>query len=166
MTRPPNDVSALRRRREILQLKLRRRDEARQARELGRRLYAQGVRRLSRLPPARAQALVAPFVHWPGRDERFYWPEIPGHVCRYWQDDTQRDAAFREALRANFPAGARLALVFHPYESALAVGREDLLAHAATVLADGYAAWWIVALKAPSKLVEVCFSDDEVCWVA
>ena len=160
------DAAALRKRREHLQLRLRREDESRQARELAHRLHALGLRRMSRLPPSRAHALVAPFAHWPGRDERFYWPEIPGHVCRYWSDEAARDDAFREALRANFAPSARLALVFHPAESALVLGREDAIAHADAVLAQGYAAWWIVALRGPSKLVEVCFGDDEVCWIA
>jgi hypothetical protein len=158
------DVAALRRRRDHLQLRLRRQEKSRQSRELAARLHALGVRRLSRLPPARAQALVAPFAHWPGRDERFYWPEIPAHVCRHWEDEAQRDAMFREALCANFPAGARIAVVFHPFESALVLGREDAVAHAGSLLARGYAAWWIVTLRGPSKLVEVCFSDHEVCW--
>ena len=159
------EVAALRRRREVLQLKFQRQEKSRQCRELARRLHAQGVRRMSRLPPARAQALVKPFADWPGRDERFYWPEIPGSVCRCWQDDAGRDAFFREALLANFAPSARIALVFHPYESALVLGREDAIAHAPTVLAEGYAAWWIVALRGTSPMVEVCFSDDEVCWL-
>jgi hypothetical protein len=161
-----SDVALLRRKRELLQLRLRRRELARRFRVLAPKLRAAGVRRLSPLPPARARALIAPFAHWPGRDERFYWAEIPGHHWASWDTGAEPDAVFREALRTCFQEGERLAFVFHTAQTALVLGWEDAIAHAGTLLPELYGSVWIVSARQPELLLEVCPGDRELCWRA
>jgi hypothetical protein len=160
------DAQRLRRRREQLQRRLARQDAARQARALAPMLRARGVRRLSLLPPSRAAALVAPFAHWPARDEHFDWPGIAGHACMWWTNEDDRDAAFARALRDCFAPAARLALVFHTVESALVLGREDALAQARVLLDALYGTLWVVPLRGVDGIVEVEFGDRQVCWRA
>ena len=63
-------VRRLRQKRRLLQARVRRADESREFRMLAVALRAAGVRRLSRLPPAGAAALVTRFASLPARDER------------------------------------------------------------------------------------------------
>lgn len=159
----PPDPQRLRRRREQLQRRLRRQEAARQVRALGPMLRARGVRRLSTLPPVRSAALVAPFAHWPARDEHFDWPAIDGHACAWWADAAARDVAFGAALRACFAPGVRLAFVFHTVESALVLGREDALAHAGALLDALHGTLWVLPLRGADGIVEVVFGDRQVC---
>ena len=159
----PEDVQRLRARRERLQARLRRQEEARRFREVASLLRAAGVRRLSRVPASELRALAAGRLNLPGRDERFYWPEIPSGTCREWRDAGERDAVFAEALRACFAPPARLVCIFHTHESALVLGREDAIAHAAILLARLGGSLWVIARCGAPGLVEV--SDDEVCWL-
>lgn len=158
--------AALRKRRELLQLRLRRQDESRQFRPLAMQLYAKGLRRFSRLPPSRARELIAPFAHLPAQDERFHWPDIPGHACARWDTDSERSDCFRAALRACFPASARLALILHTSESGLVVGAQDAIDHADTLLAGLHAEVWVVSKRGPGGLVELSFIDQECCWLS
>ena len=160
------DTAALRRRREHLQLRLRRPQESAQARALGHSLRTAGVRRLSRLPVDRLRPALARFAALPERDERFHWPEIAGHHRQGWlHAGNERDAAVIAALRACFAPAQRLVLVFHPAQSALVVDAADLVAHCASVLDALHETLWIVPLRGPPALVEVSVSDGEVCWL-
>ena len=161
----PADAQRMRARREHLQLRLRRQQQARQFRALAPALRATGVRRLSRLPPVRVQALSRAKLNLPGRDERLYWPEIPEGRCESWQDADARDAAFAGALRACFPPSGRLVFIFSPFESGLVLGCADAIAHATRLLDACNGTLWIVALTGTPGLVEVSYSDDEVCWL-
>ena len=154
----------LHRKRSILQARLRRLERDRQVRVLAPMLRAAGVRKLSRLPPARLPALLAAFKDLPGRDERFHWPDILGGHCTDWQSEDERDQAFRHALNSCFAASARLVLVFHTSDYALVMSREDAAAHVRPLLDACVEALWVVALKPEAKLVEVAPGDNEVCW--
>src|SRR6476659_3152109 len=123
----PEEAARLRVRREHLQLRIRRKDEARQFRALAPLLRAAGLRRFSRMPSTRILELAPRCLHLPGRDERFYWPEIPGGTCAGWRDANERDAIFARALRATFAPSTRLLLIFHTHQSALVLGREDAI---------------------------------------
>jgi hypothetical protein len=159
------DVDRLRRRRELLQLKLRRAERARDYRALAPRLCAAGVRRFSRLPAERVQPLLAPFIAWPAQDERFHWPDIAGHARVYWEDAAVRDASFVDALARCFPPGRKLALVFHPLDSALAIDRDGAMAAPAALLGALYDTLWVVSRDPSDRaLVELSFLDRETCW--
>ena len=159
-------MDELRQRRAKLQLRLQRQEYSRQFRALAPRLCAVGLRRFSRLPPVRAQALLAPFAQWPARDERFDWSGIRAHDNARWRSDEGRLEIFRHALRACFPGRARLAFVLHTHESGLVLGRDDAFVHAETVLADLYSTVWVVDARAPAALVELSFVDQEARWLA
>lgn len=154
----------LQRKRSVLQARLRRQDLARQATAVAALLRAAGVRKLSRLPPSRNRDVMAPFATLPGRDERFYWPEIEGGTCLTWQSDTQREALFRRALRESFAPATRLVLIFHTAQYALVIASEDASTHASLVLKACRESLWIVPLHPDGRLAEVAFSDNEVCW--
>lgn len=161
----PQDATRLRVRREHLQLRIRRKDEARQFRELAPLLRAAGLRRFSRLPSTRIRELAPRALHLPGRDERFYWPEIPGGACGSWHEDSARDEMFVRALQASFAPSTRLLLVFHTVESGLVLAREDAIAHASLLLDRLYGTLWVIPKDGSPGLVEVSFSDNEVCWL-
>jgi hypothetical protein len=160
----PEDIERLRARRERLQARLRRQDEARQFRALAPLLRAAGVRRLSRMPRRRIREAAGDRLSLPGRDERFYWPEIPDGTCMQWRDDSERDRIFAGALAACFAPSERLLFIFHTAESALVLGCADAIAHAAVVLDYAYDSLWIISRSGAPGLVEVAFTDDEVCW--
>ena len=162
----PEDSERLYRKRSVLQARLRRQERDRQVRALAPRLRAAGVRKLSRLPPTRLGALLAPFKDLPGRDERFHWPDIQGGNCVDWQSDEARDEAFRDALSACFAPSARLVLVFHTSDYAWVMGREDAAAQARLLLDACVEALWVVALKPDGHLLEVAPGENEVCWGA
>jgi hypothetical protein len=159
------DFASLRRRREHLQLRLKRQADSAQARDLARRLHAAGIRRMSRLPAARAREALAPFAALPERDERFFWPDISLHQRSTWDGERERDGAFSTAIRECFCAEQRLVLVFHPWQSALVVSAADLLGRRALLLEHLYETLWVVPLNGPPALVEVSVSDQEVCWL-
>ena len=159
------DAQRVRVRREHLQLRLRRQQQARQFRALAQPLRDAGVRRLSRLPPERVQALSRARLNLPGRDERLYWPGIPEGTCRSWQEPRTRDAAFEAALRACFASPARLLVIFSPFESGLVLACADAIAQATRLLDACNGTLWIVALAGTPGLVEVSYSDNEVCWL-
>jgi hypothetical protein len=152
-------------RRALLQAKLRRAGESRRFRALARTLHEHGVRRFSRLPPARARALLVPFADWPARDERFWWPGIGAGTCVAWDGAEARDDALRRALQACFAPGERLAFVFHTAESCLVIGCAEAVRVADLLLRDGDETLWVVGLRPAAALVEVSFIDHEVCWV-
>ena len=154
----------LHRKRSVLQARLRRQERDHQARALAPQLRAAGVRKLSRLPPTRLRALLAPFKDLPGRDERFHWPDIRGGTCIAWETDDARDEAFRQALGACFAPSARLVLDFHSADYALVICRDDAAAHARLLLDACVEALWTVALEPDGHLVEVAPGDNEVCW--
>ena len=129
-------------------------------------LRAYGPGRVSRLPPRRVLDLIAPFQHLPARDERFDWTRIAEGACDSWETPEARDEAFRRALDASFPAQARLALVFHTAEYAVVLGMDAALALARTILDACHDTLWVVALGGGAGLVEVSFSEREVCWGA
>ena len=161
----PADAQRLRLRREHLQLRLRRGEEARQFREFAALLQAAGVRRFSRLPPVRVRALKARRLNLPGRDERLYWPEIPEGTCLAWKDEHERNAAFARALQACFAPGVRLVLITSSSESALVLGYEDAIAHAGLLLDAANWRLWVICLDGSPGVVEACASDNEVCWL-
>ena len=161
----PEDAERLRARRVRMQARLARQQEARQFRELAALLRAAGVRRFSRMPSKPLLAMSRQALSLPGRDERFYWPEIPGGNCEYWIDTEQRDRAFVTALRACFAPETRLLVIWHTYESALVIRCADLIAHAALVLDQLGWSVWFIPLSCGPGLVEVSFGDQEVCWL-
>jgi hypothetical protein len=162
---PVTDKTLLLRRRELLQLRLRRQDEARRVRVLAQALYRCGVRSLSRLPASRSSALLHAQASWPGRDERFYWPEIAGSRTVVFDDDAGRDRAFAEAVHACFAPSMRLAIVFHTAESSLLIGVADVLAHAGAILDACSETVWVVRAGGGASLVEVSRVDQQVCWL-
>lgn len=116
---------------------------------------------MSRLPPARAMALMAPFHHWPGADERFTWP---GSASReHWESAAERDAAFRRALAAYAAPQARIVLIFHTAESALVLAAADADRAASVLLEPLRDTLWVRPLRDGEWLVEVSFMDAEVC---
>jgi hypothetical protein len=159
------DKTILLRRRELLQARLRRQDEARQFRAVARELCRRGVRRMSRLPASRSSTLLHAQSQWPGRDERFYWPEIPGSRTVDWSVDAERDRAFADAVRACFAPSMRLAVIFHTAESSLLAGVVDVLAHARTILEASSETLWVVRAGGGTSLVEVSRVDRQVCWL-
>ena len=162
----PGDIERLRARRERLQARVRRQEEARRFRALAPLLRAAGVRRFSRLPSSRVREVAGDRLSLPGRDERFYWPEIPEGRCVAWRNEGERNQAFADALSACFAPSERLLFIVHTYESVLVLGFEDAIAQAGLLLdrAHGGSVWVITRLGAPG-LVEVSFSDQEVCWL-
>ena len=161
----PEDVERLRARRLRLQARFARQKEAAEFRELAPRLRAAGVRRLSRMPSPRLREVSAQALHLPGRDERFYWPEIPAGHCVGWRDEAERDAAFVRALRACFAPDTRLLCIFTPWRSALVLGCSDAIAHANLLMEHGGWRLWLIPRSGGPGLVEVSHSDDEVCWL-
>ena len=160
------DIERLRARRVRLQARVRRQEEARQFRALAPLLRAAGVRRFSRLPSSRVREVAGNRLSLPGRDERFYWPEIPDGQCTTWRNDDERDRAFADALAACFAPSERLLLISHTAESVLVLGCADAMAQARLLLEHirGISLWVITRSGAPG-LVEVSFSDQEVCWL-
>ena len=161
----PEEIERLRARRVRLQLRIRRQKEARQFRELAPLLRAAGVRRISRMPTRRLQEISRQALSLPGRDERFYWPEIPGGSCQYWFDLAHREAAFVAALRECFAPETRLLVIWHTYESALVIRCADVIAHARLLLDELYGSVWYIPLSCGPGLVEVAYGDREVCWL-
>ena len=160
----PEDIERLRARRVRLQSRVKRQEEAREFRALAPLLRAVGVRRFSRLPARRIREVAAGRLSLPGRDERFYWPEIPDGTCVPWREPGERDRIFVEALAACFAPSERLLFIFHTAESALVLGCADAIAHAAMVLDHARGGLWIISRSGAPGLVEVAPSDDEVCW--
>jgi len=152
-------------RRAHLQARLRRADESRRFRALAPVLREHGVRRLSRLPPARARALLMPLADLPARDERFWWPDIGAGTCVAWDSVKACGDALRRALQACFAPGDRLAFVFHTAESCLVIGCAEAVRVADLLLRDGDETLWVIGLRPGAALVEVSFIDHEVCWV-
>jgi hypothetical protein len=161
----PEEAQRLRARRVRLQARFARQKEAKQFRELAPLLRAAGVRRFSRMPAKPLQAMARQALSLPGRDERFYWPEIPGGQCEYWFDLEHRNRAFVAALRACFAPDTRLLVIWHTYESALVIRCADLVAHAALVLDRFWGSMWFIPLSCAPGLVEVDHGDREVCWL-
>ena len=162
----PHDVQRLRTKRSVLQAGLRRGGADPPAPQKAPPKRAAGVRKLSRLPPSRLPALLAPFRDLPGRDERFHWPDISGGRCMDWHGEEARDELFRRALTDSFAPSARLVLVFHSAEYALVIGRDDAAAQARLLLDACYQSLWVVALTPDGHLVEVAPSDRDICWGA
>lgn len=162
------DAERLRHRRALLQLRHARQQQAATARDLGARLNALGVGRLSRLPPLRCQQLMAPFAQWPGQDEHFSWDGVAGAHCAWWTTPEERDAAFRRALSEAMPDPAtRIALIFHTAESALVLSAGEANRHARPVLDALFGTLWVRPLRGhDDALVELVFPDSAVCWRA
>ena len=161
----PEEAERLRARRARLQARFARQKEARQFRELAPLLRAAGVRRISRMPAGRLREMSRQALSLPGRDERFYWPEIPGGSCEYWFDAGHRNRAFVAALRACFAPDTRLLVIWHTYESALVIRCVDLIAHAELMLDRLWGSVWFIPLSCGPGLVEVAYGDKEVCWL-
>lgn len=162
----PDTVARSRRRRTMLQARLRRQEEARVFRAVAPLLATDGRLRISRIPAGRMAALMAQYATWPARDERFYWPGIAGHTCIRWDGEDERDRAFIAGLDACFPSPTRLACIFHTYLSGLAIA-DGALRHAAPVLLDAlYDVLWVVPASGEGPLLEVSLVDHEVCWSA
>jgi hypothetical protein len=160
----PTDVARLRAHPERLQARVKRQEEARKFRVLAPLLRAAGLRRLSRLPARRIREVAGGRLSLPGRDERFYWPEIPDGTCVPWRGPGERDRIFAEALAACFAPSERLLFIFHTAESALVLGCADAIAHAGVVLDHACGGLWVISRSGAPGLVEVSLSDDEVCW--
>ena len=161
----PEEAERLRARRVRLQARVARQKEAKRFRELALRLRAAGVRRISRMPASHLVEVSRKALRLPGRDERFYWPEIPGGQCEYWFDLEHRNAAFVAALRACFSPETRLLVIWHPSESALVIGCADVIAQADLLLDKLGWSVWFIPLSCEPGLVEVAYGDQEVCWL-
>lgn len=158
-------LQRLRFQRQQLQARLRRADESREFRALAPALRAAGVRRLCRMPPARSTTLVVQFDHLPARNERFYWHEIAGGKCVGFDTPTERNEAFVAALHACFAPATRLACIFHTSESSLVLGCDAAVAHADLLLHSLKETLWVTPTTGAPRLVEVSFSDRQVCWL-
>lgn len=159
------DRERVRARRAHLLARLQRQRESGRFRALAPALCEHGVRRFRRLPPGASRALLAPFAGWPGRDERFDWPEIAGHARAAWVTAQDGEAIVRRALRACFAPADRLAVIFHPAESSLVIGCDDAARNADVLLRDGHGTLWIVAMRPAATLVEVSLADQDACWI-
>lgn len=159
-------TEALRRRRMLLQLRIARRDEARQFRDMAPRLVERGMRRLSRLPASRVMDLMRGYGSLHLLDERVDWSRVPGHSGVYWQTPGERDHAFTVALRSCFEPETRLALIFHTAESALVMSCGETVEAADAILPQLRDTLWVVPWRASPALVEVSFIDKQICWHA
>jgi hypothetical protein len=122
--------------------------------------------RFSRLAPERCRAALGPLTGGPGQDERLLWAPIANGTCRSWETQAERDALLGEALAGCGAAGeARVAVIWHPFESGLRIGAGDLARHAGPVLElGGGGTIWVVAAEGGPWLIEMAYWDREVCW--
>lgn len=157
-------IDELRRRRMLLQLRIARREEARQFRDIAPRLVERGVRRLSRLPASRVVDLMRGYGSLHLLDERVDWSRVPGHSGVYWRSPCERDHAFTVALRSCVEPATRVALIFHTAESALVLSCGDAVVAADAILPQLRDTLWVVPWHACPALVEVSFIDKQICW--
>lgn len=148
----------------LLQSRMARREDARQFRDVAPRLVERGVRRLSRLPASRVIDLMRSYGSLHLLDERVDWSRVPGHSGVYWQTSSERDDAFKVALRSCFEPATRLALIFHTAESALVLSCGDAVEAADAILPQLRDTLWVVPWHACPALVEVSFIDKQICW--
>jgi len=155
------DRSRLEEKRRLLQLRRERQDQSRTFREVARSLCELGLRRFSKIPPARCQQIASRFSHLPGRDERFVWPD---RDRRAWHDDVERDFLFRQALLACTNLEGSLAVIFHTHQAGLRIEAPALAEHAGAVIGPQFEAVWITAFQPAPWLIEVARQDREICY--
>jgi hypothetical protein len=154
----------LARKRALLKLRLARAEASRTFRAIAPQVRAAGVR-FAKLSLADVARAFAPWQNHPARDERLYWPEIPGGLCQPWSSPAERDALITSALAVLAQPDARIAVIWHTAESGLRLCAQSLPA-VIPILCDAlHEGFWLVPDADSAWLIEVSLRDCEMCWV-
>lgn len=160
----PDAHARLLQRRRMLQLRLERGELSRQFRGVAPALRERGLR-FHKLLPASLSPWLGVLARLPGRDERIFWPEVPGGVLASWREAGDCASLLATALRACGGHAGRVMLVFHPAQTALVIRPADLV-HAWGALHDAlYESTWIVPMDRRPWLIEISPADEELCYI-
>lgn len=155
---------ALLRKRELAQLRLKRRREAEFYRYLAPRLCTAGLTHFSRVPAVECLRLMTNFAHLPAQDERLVWWNIDSSHRAVWETGKERDDLLRVALEACTQANERLVVIQHTSEAGLSISAGDLIEAVPRVLEAAHETVWITARSFGQWLIEVSFTDKELCY--
>lgn len=150
--------------RELAQLRRKRQLESAFYRSIAPKLCDTKVAHFCRVPAVDCARLMDRFSHLPAQDERLTWWDIQGSQRAPWDGPVERDDLVREALRACAQTDERVVLIQHTSEAGLSIGSTDLVKNLPDVLSAANGTVWITSKWAKPWLVEVSFTDKEVCY--
>lgn len=104
------------------------------------------------------------FAHLPAQDERLIWWNIDGSHRAVWERTNERNDLLRDALEVCTQASDRLVVIQHTSEAGLSISAADLLQTVPHVLAAAQETVWITARSIGHWLIEVSFTDKELCY--
>lgn len=150
------------RRRAMLLLRQKRKEEARQVREVGHLLCEQGVRWV-RVPAKHVFEHLREKTDAPAVSDRFDWRAIRGSVVTRFSSTGEASLLLQAALARYAASNARVVLVFHTHESAIRMGADDLALHLPTFIENVVEFWIVSAEAADDWLIDFNRFDHEVC---
>jgi hypothetical protein len=149
----PARRKALQARKEMMQLRLRRRQLSRVFREAARLLCAQGVR-LSKSMPAANERSLGPLAAGPAEDEELLFAWMGNATVRHWLDDAEAAHLVREALAACSRPDELVTVIWSPSEPGLRLKARDLARHVPLML-DRDSTTLIVASRPSCWIVQI-----------
>ena len=147
------------------QLRLARSTKSAQFRSLAPALCESG-NRFSKIPVPAFGPLLSHTGAVEGRDERIYWPGVAAANCAAWADATECRNLLSDSLASIAGPNHPVALIFHPEECGLSVRSDALIALWPKLHARFYGTLWVVSRKPADWLIEVSYTDQELCYVA
>ena len=143
----------LRTRRQLMQLRLHRRQLSKTFMQVAQELCARGVRLSKSMPEANNRSL-GPLAAGPGQDEELHFDWIANAIVGRWSTEGEATDMVRDALAACSRPDDLVSVIWSPFEAGMRLRASDLARHAGVVLHRDWTIW-IVAAQPSSWIVQI-----------